>query len=207
LQPAERLWPLTNEALANRHFQDLDALQDAQAQRCLTLQRQPEVIRAHTSFHWWPRTACASANHPDLVLDWLGDEEDHEIEDDKEREAAIEAKILAKRRSSKPPSISDLVRFSGLQRSTVVEALRVLTTPIFGNREINGVKYPPISLVLKGEAQPRTPIWYAPNRLARNWYWPADFLNSPIDVSAARDMLWPFFLVHGDRARRRLMED
>jgi transposase len=57
LQPAERLWPLTNEALANRHFQDLDVLQDAQAQRCLTLQRQPEVIRAHTSFHWWPRTA------------------------------------------------------------------------------------------------------------------------------------------------------
>ena len=57
LQPAERLWPLTNEALANRHFQDLDALQDAQAQRCLTLQTQPEVIRAYTSFHWWPRTA------------------------------------------------------------------------------------------------------------------------------------------------------
>ena len=26
LQPAERLWPLTNEALANRHFHDLDAL-------------------------------------------------------------------------------------------------------------------------------------------------------------------------------------
>jgi transposase len=57
LQPAERLWPLTNEALANRHFHDLDALQDAQAHRCLTLQTQPEVIRAHTSFHWWPQTA------------------------------------------------------------------------------------------------------------------------------------------------------
>ena len=57
LQPAERLWPLPNEALANRHFQDLDALQDAQAQRCLTLQTQPEVIRAYTSLHWWPRTA------------------------------------------------------------------------------------------------------------------------------------------------------
>jgi DDE superfamily endonuclease len=57
LQPAERLWPLTNEALANRHFHDLEALQDAQAQRCLTLQTQPEVIRAHTSFHWWPQTA------------------------------------------------------------------------------------------------------------------------------------------------------
>jgi hypothetical protein len=36
LQPAERLWPLTNEPLANRHFQDLDALQDVQVQRWLT---------------------------------------------------------------------------------------------------------------------------------------------------------------------------
>ena len=57
LQPAERLWPLTNEALANQPFHALDALQDAQAHRCLTLQTQPEVIRAHTCFHWWPRIA------------------------------------------------------------------------------------------------------------------------------------------------------
>jgi transposase len=51
LQPAERLWPLTNEPLANRHFHDLDALQGVQEQRCLTLQAMPEVIRAHTNFH------------------------------------------------------------------------------------------------------------------------------------------------------------
>jgi transposase len=56
LQPAERLWPLTNEALANRHFRDLDELQEVQVQRCLTLQAMPEVIRAHTNFHWWPQT-------------------------------------------------------------------------------------------------------------------------------------------------------
>ncbi len=57
LQPAELLWPLTNEPLANRHFQDLDALQAVQEQRCLTLQAMPEVILAHTNFHWWPQTA------------------------------------------------------------------------------------------------------------------------------------------------------
>ena len=56
LQPAECLWPLTNAALANRHFRDLDELQAVQAQRCLTLQAMPEVIRAHTNFHWWPQT-------------------------------------------------------------------------------------------------------------------------------------------------------
>ena len=57
LQPAERLWPLTNEPLANRHFQALEALQTVQAQRCLTLQATPEVIRAQTNFHWCPQTA------------------------------------------------------------------------------------------------------------------------------------------------------
>ena len=57
LQPAERLWPRTNEALVNRHFHDLDARQEVQVQRCLTLQTMPAVIRAHTNFHWWPQTA------------------------------------------------------------------------------------------------------------------------------------------------------
>jgi len=35
LQPAEHLWPLTNTALANRHFASIDELEDAQAQRCV----------------------------------------------------------------------------------------------------------------------------------------------------------------------------
>jgi DDE superfamily endonuclease len=56
-QPAERLWPLTNEAWANRHFHDVDERQTVQAQRCLRLQATPEFIRAHTHFHWWPQTA------------------------------------------------------------------------------------------------------------------------------------------------------
>jgi hypothetical protein len=41
LQPAERLWPLTNEPLANRSFADLAELEAVQAQRCLVLQAQP----------------------------------------------------------------------------------------------------------------------------------------------------------------------
>jgi transposase len=56
LQPAERLWPLTNEALANRHFRDVDELQTVQAHRCLQLQARPEIIEAQTRFHWWPHT-------------------------------------------------------------------------------------------------------------------------------------------------------
>jgi len=54
LQPCERLWPLTNEAIANRYFKMLDELQEVQAQRCVTLQNIPIGIRHITFFHWWP---------------------------------------------------------------------------------------------------------------------------------------------------------
>jgi hypothetical protein len=62
LQPAERLWSLSDEALANQHFSDLDALMEAQAERCRRLAQQPEVIRAHTSFHWWPGAAGSTSD-------------------------------------------------------------------------------------------------------------------------------------------------
>jgi hypothetical protein len=57
LQPAERLWPLTNEAVANRHFAGLADLDAALAERCLALGDQPETVTAHTRFHWWPEAA------------------------------------------------------------------------------------------------------------------------------------------------------
>jgi hypothetical protein len=54
LQPAERLWPLSNEPLANRVFTSLDELEQVQAERCRWLQDHPEMIEGRTSFHWWP---------------------------------------------------------------------------------------------------------------------------------------------------------
>jgi transposase len=54
VQPAERLWPLSNEPLANRLFTSLDELEQVQAERCRWLQNQQAVVRAHTRFHWWP---------------------------------------------------------------------------------------------------------------------------------------------------------
>jgi DDE superfamily endonuclease len=57
LQPAEHLWPLTNEPLANACFASLAQLEAVQADRCLTLQQQPALIRQHTLFHWWPTNA------------------------------------------------------------------------------------------------------------------------------------------------------
>ena len=57
LQPAERPWPLTDAALADRHFTGLAELDAALAERCLALCDQPEIVRAHTRFHWWPEAA------------------------------------------------------------------------------------------------------------------------------------------------------
>lgn len=54
LQPAEHLWPLTDEALANVHFETLDDLDTTLAERCRILAQDPDQIRAHTLFDWWP---------------------------------------------------------------------------------------------------------------------------------------------------------
>jgi hypothetical protein len=54
VQPAERLWPLSNEPVANRVFTSLDELEQVQAERCKWLQDHPAVVHAHTCFHWWP---------------------------------------------------------------------------------------------------------------------------------------------------------
>ena len=60
LQPAERLWPLTNEAVANKHFATLKALATALSARCCTLAAMPEITKAETRFGWWPATAVAN---------------------------------------------------------------------------------------------------------------------------------------------------
>ncbi len=57
VQPAERLWTLSDEALVNECFSDLDGLIEAQTERCRRLCEQPEIIRTHTLFHWWPKVA------------------------------------------------------------------------------------------------------------------------------------------------------
>jgi transposase len=57
LQPAERLWPLTNEALANRLFEEIGEIEEALVERCVQLRDQRESIRSLTNYHWWPRAA------------------------------------------------------------------------------------------------------------------------------------------------------
>jgi transposase len=54
LQPAERLWALVDEPVANRAFADLDALEAVLVTRCRTLEADPQRLKAHTRYHWWP---------------------------------------------------------------------------------------------------------------------------------------------------------
>src|SRR6516162_2823004 len=56
LQPAERLWPLVDEPLVNKHFATIDDLDAAVAERCCFLLDAQDVIKSHTNFHWWPKS-------------------------------------------------------------------------------------------------------------------------------------------------------
>jgi len=57
LMPAERLWPLTNEGVANRLFEEIEELEEALVERCVQLLDQPEAIQELTNYHWWPAAA------------------------------------------------------------------------------------------------------------------------------------------------------
>jgi hypothetical protein len=60
LQPAERLWPLVNEPIANRSFQNLAQLEEVLFQRCQVLLKQSSLIKGITCFDWWPKTKAIS---------------------------------------------------------------------------------------------------------------------------------------------------
>ena len=62
LQPAERLWPLTNEPIANRSFKSLDELEELLFHRCRNLLTQQDLISHLTRFHWWPTTIAATVS-------------------------------------------------------------------------------------------------------------------------------------------------
>jgi transposase len=54
LQPAERLWPLVDEPVANRAFPDLDTLEAVLVERCRALETVPQRLKAHILYHRWP---------------------------------------------------------------------------------------------------------------------------------------------------------
>ena len=57
LQPAERLWPIVDEPLANRSFVNLEELEQVLYERCQVILSQSELVKGITNFSWWPQSA------------------------------------------------------------------------------------------------------------------------------------------------------
>ena len=55
LQPAEHLWPVLDEPLANRYFATLADLERVVTERCRILKS--DQLKPGTNFHWWPKPA------------------------------------------------------------------------------------------------------------------------------------------------------
>ena len=53
LQPAERLWTLVDEPIANKPFETIDDLEEVLFNRCQYLLQQKDLIQGLTGFHWW----------------------------------------------------------------------------------------------------------------------------------------------------------
>lgn len=58
LQPAERLWPIVDEPVANQSFETLDELESVLFERCRSLLQQQDLIQGLTNFHWWAQLAA-----------------------------------------------------------------------------------------------------------------------------------------------------
>src|SRR5215207_9244155 len=58
LQPAEHLWPIVDEPLANRYFATRADLERTVADRCRVLEG--DQLKLGTNFHWWPKPATPS---------------------------------------------------------------------------------------------------------------------------------------------------
>ncbi|MBU7583980.1 MAG: hypothetical protein KAF91_13890 [Nostoc sp. TH1S01] len=52
LQPAERLWTVIDEQIANQSFETLDDLENVLSHRCQSLLQQQDLIRGLTGFYW-----------------------------------------------------------------------------------------------------------------------------------------------------------
>ena len=59
LQPAERLWPLLREDVANKDIENIEQLEDRLVDRCRQLSADPETICHETTFAWWFHAAKA----------------------------------------------------------------------------------------------------------------------------------------------------
>ncbi len=55
LQPAETLWALVDEPIANKPIATIEELEAKIAERSVALAEDPEQIKTRTGFRWWPK--------------------------------------------------------------------------------------------------------------------------------------------------------
>ena len=65
LQPAERVWPLRDAAVATRASPDIAALEEALVGRCRTPRADRRTSNAHTLYLWWPANGVPTDPHSD----------------------------------------------------------------------------------------------------------------------------------------------
>lgn len=53
LQPAERLWSLTDQSAANQIFTTIKDLEANQSKRCQEVMKQKDIVKNLCHFHWW----------------------------------------------------------------------------------------------------------------------------------------------------------
>ena len=53
LQPAERLWSLVDEPIANENIVSVDQLEEILSKRCCVLTEMKEEIKNLTNYHWF----------------------------------------------------------------------------------------------------------------------------------------------------------
>ncbi len=54
LQPAERLWQLSDEPFVNRSCETIGEMEDIASERCRQLMTMTEEVRNLTLYRWWP---------------------------------------------------------------------------------------------------------------------------------------------------------
>src|SRR3954467_6592340 len=65
LQPAEHLWPVVDEPLANQDFATLADLEQVVTERCRVLNH--DQLKPGTNFRWWP-SQTSRPNQPESVM-------------------------------------------------------------------------------------------------------------------------------------------
>lgn len=54
LQPAERLWQLSDQPFVNRTFDSIEEMEEVAAQRCRQLMDSPDQVKGLIKYYWWP---------------------------------------------------------------------------------------------------------------------------------------------------------